>query len=148
MGDWGGEKVREEGLVSIPDRDQRLEEKIGVVGLEAWDAEDGLDLVDLVDLMDLADLVETSDSVRVKIIRLSEVVVVVGMLEGGLHGNNSSSSCGGGSVGLSLDTEPYFEIQLRRRMRILEFSSIPGKDSNRWGGGVVAGDSKENGAYL
>lgn len=63
MGDWGGEPKKEG--VSIVDVDQRLVEKIGVVGLEALDAEDGLALG------------ETFDSVRVKNIRsLSEFAVV------------------------------------------------------------------------
>lgn len=112
MGDWGGEPKKEG--VSIVDVDQRLEEKIGVVGLEALDADDGLALLG------------TFDSVRVKHIRSlsSEFVVAAVALEGVLQRDNSSPSCGVGSAGFSLDKVPYLGIQLSRRRRVRKLSPI------------------------
>lgn len=68
--------------------DQRLDEKIGVLGLEA---EEGLEAEGLLELV-----LDTEESVRVKgiITSCSEFVV-----DGVLESDNSWPSCGVGSVG-------------------------------------------------
>ena len=67
--------------------DQRLDEKIGVLGLEA---EEGLEAEGLLELV-----LDTEESVRVKGITSCSEFVVDGVLES----DNSWPSCGVGSVG-------------------------------------------------
>jgi hypothetical protein len=82
---------------------------MGVVGLEA---EEGLEVEELLEVVEI----DADESVRLIGTRSCSEIVVVVILEVVRERHSSWPSCGVGSVGCSLEIEPYLGIQLSRRL--------------------------------